>query len=335
MTGELVLVTGITGHVGFRTLVATLQAGYAVRGALRSEGKIDQIKNAPSIQPYLDRLEFVIVSDILKEGAFDKALEGVDYVLHIASPLPIQTTEYDRDIIQPAIKGTLGILASASKVPTVRRVVITSSAAIILPKEIDPTKLYSEADITPAPNGPFHSSWEAYSASKRLSYYATSDWYEATKPQFDIIRLMPSFVIGKNELITDKKNFITGSNALVSGVLFGDKATAPNVGVTVHLDDVAKAHVQALSPKIEGNQDFILSSDCPEGIVYDDAIEITKKSFPDAVASGLFPLGGTHPTAKIKMDVSKAEKAFGWTFQPYEEQVKNLVRHWIELNTVS
>jgi nucleoside-diphosphate-sugar epimerase len=70
--------------------VEALQSGYVVRGAVRSEGKIDAIKKAPSIQPFLDRLQFVIVSDILQEGAFDKALEGVDYVLHLASPLPVE-----------------------------------------------------------------------------------------------------------------------------------------------------------------------------------------------------------------------------------------------------
>jgi nucleoside-diphosphate-sugar epimerase len=37
----------------------------------------------------------------------------------------------ERDIIEPAIKGTVNILASAHKVPSVKRIVITSSVAVI------------------------------------------------------------------------------------------------------------------------------------------------------------------------------------------------------------
>jgi len=40
----------------------------------------------------LKNLEFAIVEDIVKGGAYDKALQNVVYVLHIASPLPGQAS---------------------------------------------------------------------------------------------------------------------------------------------------------------------------------------------------------------------------------------------------
>ncbi len=87
MTGELILATGTSGHVGYRTLIEALSKGYKVRAAVRSESKIAEIKAAKSTQPYLEQLTFVIVPNIEKDGAFDEAVKGADYIVHIASPL--------------------------------------------------------------------------------------------------------------------------------------------------------------------------------------------------------------------------------------------------------
>ncbi len=88
MAGEqLVLVTGGSGHLGFRVIAVALSSNYHVRAAVRSSEKAAQIKAAKSVQGYLDKLEFVIVPDILADGAYDEAVKGVDYILHVASPI--------------------------------------------------------------------------------------------------------------------------------------------------------------------------------------------------------------------------------------------------------
>lgn len=346
MAGELILITGITGHVGFRVLVEALQAGYAVRGAVRSAAKIAAIRDAASVRALVDgdgdgagagRLEFVVVPDMLRPGAFDAALAGVVYVLHVASPLPAQTDDYERDIIQPAVRATVGILESASKVPTVKRVVITSSGALVFPgTEAGPqVKPYTEADIAATPQPPYADPFQAYSASKFLSYHATDDWYAAHRPHFDIIRLLPTFVLGANELVSSKQALFSGSNTSVLAPLSGTTATQPRPGTTVHLHDVACAHVRALDPAVPGNQDFILASDTPDGVAFDDALEIASKHFPDAVAKGLIPLGGSNPSIRIQLDVSKAEKVLGLNFLPFEDQVKNVVSQWVELSAAA
>ena len=43
MSSDLVLITGVTGHVGFRVLIFALEAGYRVRAAVRNQGKADTI----------------------------------------------------------------------------------------------------------------------------------------------------------------------------------------------------------------------------------------------------------------------------------------------------
>ena len=68
-------------------MISALEAGYRVRAVVRRSAAAEQIKIAESTQPYLDNLEIVFVQDLLEEGAFDEALVGIDYVLHIASPV--------------------------------------------------------------------------------------------------------------------------------------------------------------------------------------------------------------------------------------------------------
>lgn len=94
MAGELVLVTGGSGHLGFRVIISALDAGYKVRAAVRSEFKADLIKAAPSVQAHLDKLTFVIVPDILADGAYDEAVKGVSYILHSASPIAFPVSIY-------------------------------------------------------------------------------------------------------------------------------------------------------------------------------------------------------------------------------------------------
>lgn len=63
-----------------------------MRTTVRNQKSVESIKAAPSVQLFLKNLEFAIVEDIVKEGAYDKALQNVVYVLHIASPLPGQAS---------------------------------------------------------------------------------------------------------------------------------------------------------------------------------------------------------------------------------------------------
>lgn len=87
MSQPLVLISGATGHLGFRTLVIALENGYRARVALRRLEQADKLKKTASLQPYLQSIEFVQVPDITASEAYVDAVEGVDFVLHIASPI--------------------------------------------------------------------------------------------------------------------------------------------------------------------------------------------------------------------------------------------------------
>lgn len=67
-------------------------------------------------------------ADLLKEGEFDDVVKGADFVLHTASPFFTETSDPQKDLIDPAVKGTTTVLHSAGKAG-IKRVVLTSSVA--------------------------------------------------------------------------------------------------------------------------------------------------------------------------------------------------------------
>ncbi|OAP63508.1 hypothetical protein AYL99_02735 [Fonsecaea erecta] len=332
MAAELILLTGSTGHVGYRTLIEALSKGYRVRAAVRSESKVAEIRGAKSTQPYLDQLSFVIVPNIEKEGAFDEVVKGADYIVHIASPLPRPSDDVEANIIQPAIRGTLSILRSALKVPSIKRVVITSSVAAISPD--DNSQVYTSDHVEPDPQGPYPHDFAAYVASKKLAYNRTREFISKENPHFAVINIMPTFVIGKNELATTPEAVIAGSNALAFTPLLGRQNPNGMPAATCHIDDVAYVHIASLGPKVQGNQNFGVNYDV-NGVKWDDAIDIVKRHFPEAVEKGVFPLGGSQTSLPMPFDASKTEEVFGIKFKNFEEQIVSLAGHYIEVATAA
>lgn len=331
MAGELVLLTGGSGHIGFRTLVEALSKGYKVRAAVRSDAKIAEITAAKSTQPYLDQLSFTVIPDITKSGAFDEAVRGVDYIVHLASPLGTPSDDDEANIVQPAIRGTLSILHSALKEPKVQRIVITSSVAAVVPRATGTRENehpYTADSVQPDPHGPYPNSFAAYASSKVLAYNRTRDFIAKEKPNFTVVNIMPTFVIGKNELATTLQAAASGSNRMALAPILGSNLPLAPPAAACHIDDVAFVHIAALDPKIEGNQNFGLNYNGVKGVVWDDALDIVKKHFPKEVENGVFPLGASTPSVPSAFDASKTEEVFGFKHKNFEEMIISIAGHY-------
>lgn len=126
-TKPLVLLTGATGHIDFKTLVTAIEAGHTIRAAIRREASIREITSQKAIIPFLGNFTFILVPDITLQGAFDAAVQDVSLILHIASTLANPSPDLEKTIIRPAVVGTLGMLES------VQRVVITASIVSVMP----------------------------------------------------------------------------------------------------------------------------------------------------------------------------------------------------------
>ena len=88
-----VLVTGANGYLAAYVVKKYLEAGYSVRGTVRSLSKSAFLKD--KFGHYGDRFELVVVEDITKDGAFDEAVKGVDAIAHTASPFQFNNPNPD------------------------------------------------------------------------------------------------------------------------------------------------------------------------------------------------------------------------------------------------
>ena len=330
---KLVLLTGATGFVGFRTLVLALQAGYAVRCAIRDPKKADNIVSNPAIKKLNlkpNSITFVTVPDLTVKGAYQTAIQDVTHVIHVASPLPSANPDAYKDadkiFIQPAVRGAIEMLEAALHTSTVKCVAITSSVRAMVPNPIwlglEPsTEIYGPASRLRTPSGPFSSSPEAYGASKTAQMNAIEDWTQKNNPAFPVVTIHPSFVLGRADLATTVEELWAGTNRFALDLAIGTKLESPWSGACVHVDDVAKVHVMALDQSFKGVRSFVLSMPAK----WDDVPQIVEKHFPAAVEEGLLSIDGRRPTNTIDIRGDETEKEFGFQFLDFEEQVKSVV----------
>lgn len=94
--------------------------------SVRNQRQIDFIvKRFPE---YEGKVTGIVVPVIEAPGAYDEAVKDVDAIIHAASPVQFSWDD-PSEVIDPAVKGATGILASAAKYgKNVKRVVLTSSA---------------------------------------------------------------------------------------------------------------------------------------------------------------------------------------------------------------
>ena len=172
---------------------------------------------------------------------------------------------------------------------------------------------------------------EAYCASMVQALHATHNYIKNGKPEFDVINLIPSFIVGKNELVIDPEHITVGTNSTAMGAVLGKHSPMLRAGSTIHVNNTAKLHVLALDLKIKGNQDFVASSGGPTGNTLQDATAIVESNFPEAVRKGIFKNNGSQPTKSLRIDASKTEEVFGIKFLLWEDQVKSVAGHYLEM----
>jgi nucleoside-diphosphate-sugar epimerase len=129
MPSPTLFITGATGFIGSHVVKNALAAGHRVRLSVRKEEQIENLKKIVSS----DQLDFAVIPDISKAEAFEGKLDGVEHVIHLASPMPGKGDDFKEDYLKPAVEGTLSILKAAKASNSIKRVVITSSFLAVVP----------------------------------------------------------------------------------------------------------------------------------------------------------------------------------------------------------
>ncbi|KAJ5375701.1 NAD-dependent epimerase/dehydratase [Penicillium concentricum] len=344
---EHLLITGVTGYIGFKTLTIALERGYRVRAVVRNERSINELKNKSTrIAQSLDQeqLQFVVIPSFLESDAIFKVLGGITVIIHLASPLAVETDDYDVGIVKPAISMVTTVLEAATRVPTIRRVILTSSCVTLIPFEWninpDSKRLYIVDDVNTSVTGPFSTAMEAYWASKALARVATKAFVNHALPKFDFVNLLPSVVIGPDDRLdadptATVNSLLQGTRAavLAPALTSSLNSSFPYVGTPVHVADVARAHVDAVDAgTVPGNSEYILSSDTPNGVVWDRDVQVAcRKFFPEEVANKRLPLEGSLTAIKWRLSSRQTEETFGWQFTGFEETMRQLLSQYLQL----
>ncbi|KUJ08563.1 NAD(P)-binding protein [Mollisia scopiformis] len=330
-----VLLTGGSGFIAAHVLDILLEHGHEVITTVRSQSKADAIKSAhPNIPT--SKLDFRIVEDIAQENAFDKAVQSLpdlEAVIHTASPFHFNVTDTKKDLLDPAIIGTTGILkAIKNHVPTVKRVVITSSFASIIDgsKGTRPGYTYSEKDWNPVTlEEAVQNPANGYRASKTFAEKAAWEFVEKEKPNFTVSTMCPPLVLGPIVHYLNSLDGLNTSNQRVRNLITGQcKKEIPDTGTYIWVDvrNLALCHVKAIEVAEAAQKRFFITA----GYFSNKEIcEIVRKNFPEyknelpgeEVKGGDYPEGGLY-----KFDNSRTTEVLGIKFRGLEESIVDLVK---------
>jgi nucleoside-diphosphate-sugar epimerase len=327
MSSPNLLVTGVTGFIGFKVLLGALREGYTVRAAVRSTEKSKILSSHPKILALgvPDKLSFVEVPDICRDGAYDEAIKGVSYVIHHASPLPSPFLDPQTGIYEPTVRSANTMLQSALNEPSVKKVVITSSVFANSPFPPDPTKEITAESRVPDVPGPFDSMLPAYSAGKVAALNATDRFVKHQQPSFAIVNVFPGFVFGWDDRALSLKDISAGTNRILLAIITGQSAKGPMPAGATHVSDAAKVHLLALK---EG-----IAKDIGVTAVhqFNDAWNIVEKHFPKAVADGVFTQGN-QATVPVNWNAHETEVDLGFNFKTYDDMVVDVAGQYLELS---
>lgn len=131
MPQSIIFITGATGFLGSHVVSQALDAGHKLRLSVRKEAQIETLRTLFS--SHADQLEFVVIPDLSAPTAFATALHNVTSIIHIASPMPGKGSDFEKDYLQPAVKGTTVLLDAAKEVNSIERVIIVSSLLAMMP----------------------------------------------------------------------------------------------------------------------------------------------------------------------------------------------------------
>ncbi|OYW20968.1 MAG: hypothetical protein B7Z52_01515, partial [Burkholderiales bacterium 12-64-5] len=190
-------------------------------------------------------------ADLSSDAGWTEACEGMDYVQHIASPIPATLPNDADDLIVPAHDGALRVL-KAAKAAGVKRVVMTSSMAAIAYGWGDKRpKLLTEEHWSDSGNLADNT---AYTRSKTIAERAAWAYVNGEGKGLELTTINPAAVLGPV-----MSGDFSASVEILTQLLSGKLPGTPRVGFgIVDVRDVAWAHVLAMTNPAAAGERFLV-----------------------------------------------------------------------------
>jgi dihydroflavonol-4-reductase len=237
-----VMVTGATGYVAGRLVEKLLNEGVTVHAAVRNPDDKEKLKYLDAIAAKSKGTIKYFKADLLTPGSYNQAMKGCELVYHTASPFTVSVKDPQKDLVDPALKGTRNVLESVNDTTEVKRVVLTSSCVSIFGDTKDilsyPGKIATE------------NNWNTSSSLKHQPYgyskvLAEKEAWKINRSQnrWDMVVINPSLVIGPGINPNGTSESFSIIKMLGDGSL---KSGAPGFDFgLVDVRDVALAHYNA------------------------------------------------------------------------------------------
>jgi nucleoside-diphosphate-sugar epimerase len=329
-----VLVTGGTGYLASWIIKMLLEDGINVHATVRDPSDAQKVKHLTSIAKTASRKLQLFKADLLEPRSFDAPMQHCELVLHTASPYFITKTKNPEDeLIRPAREGTRNVLEAVNRTPTVKRVVLTSSAAAMFG---------DNADIKSAAGGIFtEKDWNVTSSAEHQPYAYSKTvaekeaWaFAEQQDTWDLVVINPAWILGPS--VSQR----TDSMSISTMIQLGDgtfKTGVPELwnGI-VDVRDVASAHLKAgYIPQASGRHILVNEERTLLDIAnilrryFGDDYPFPRRQAPKFLFWLIAPmLGYTRQYVKrnvgirIKFDNSYSKADLGMRYTPVEQTVR-------------
>jgi nucleoside-diphosphate-sugar epimerase len=305
-----VLVTGGSGYLGTRLIADLLRDGREVRTTVRLLSGEADVREAVRRGGADDTGLELVVADLASDDCWLAALEGVEEVHHVASPIPSVQPKDPDELIIPARQGTVRVLQAARDAGA-RRVVLTSSFAAVgySPKAV---RDYTEADWTD-PDTP---GLPPYPRSKAIAERAAWDFIGTEGGDTQLVVVNPTFIAGPS-LVPALRSTLTHFKAIIEGTM--PALPRQRFGV-VDVRDVAAAHIAAMATPSAAGKRYLLLADGPT---------ITWLGLAQILRDHLGPAGGHVTTdeapgedpSPLMIHNDRAKRELSWRPRPAETTI--------------
>jgi UDP-N-acetylglucosamine 4,6-dehydratase len=250
-----VLITGGTGTIGYHLTKRLLQEEPSVL-RIFSRDEYKQYNMSQDFHEHADRMRYLI-GDVRDEQRLLRAMEGIDYVFHLAAMKQVPSCEYNPfEAVQTNVIGTQNVIQAAIQ-SGVKKVLFTSTD-----KAISPTNTYGATKLT----GERLISAAEYQKGPKQTVFSSVRFGNVMGSRGSVIPLFKKQILEEGRItVTDPdmvRFMMTPTQAIDLILKANELATGGEIFVlkmpTIRLGDLAEAMIRTVKRKYKLQNEIVI-----------------------------------------------------------------------------